>query len=56
MGIGGKRSSKVEEGGEVVGVEGSLGSPLKIGGYLGGGYGEVRGGWVTIGGESRRAV
>ena len=36
----------------MVGVEGSLGSPLKIGGYLGGGYGEVRGGWVTVSGEA----
>ena len=58
-GLGGLRGEgppKVDEYGEVVGVEGSEGGPLEIGGYFGSGYGEVWGGRVSMGGKAGGCV
>ena len=51
-GLRGEGPPKVDEYGEVVGVEGSEGSPFEVGGYFGSGYGEVWGGRVSVGGEA----
>ena len=55
-GLRGEGPPKVDEYGEVVGAEGSEGGPLEISGYFRSGYGEVRGGRVSVGGEAGGCV
>ena len=52
----GETPPEADEDGKVVGVKGSEGRPVKVEGYVGGGDGEVRGGWKSLGWESSRGV
>ena len=55
-GLRGEGPPKMDEYGEVVRVECGEGSPLEVGGYFGGGYGQVWGGGVPMGRESGGCV
>ena len=51
-----ERASQLDDDWKVVGAEGRKGAPLRIQGYVGGGYCDVGFGWVPTRGDAGRRM